>query len=227
MSGIMWYLAGLITLLAFADITRSFINPETNNFQVLGVFFVVVLAISTMKSDKVLYTVEILLVFSVPFILFLLGKSFFNKYLSYDSILIVASHVTEPVGWTTISAATYTYTGYINMLIFNKYITKKPKLLWVVALLGVGNLCTSFFIPIGFLGADGSTDFPFPWVATADSMRMELAFVERVLYVFLLLYAILAYTSMFIHWHVGIEMFKGAFYRPNPSKLRNRIIAGA
>jgi hypothetical protein len=37
---------------------------------------------------------------------------------------------------------------------------------------------------------------------------MEMAFVERVVFVFLLMYLTISLTSALIHWHVALEWFK-------------------
>ena len=44
-----------------------------------------------------------------------------------------------------------------------------------------------FFVPIGFHGTVGVEDYVYLWSMTADSMMTEYGFINRVLFVFLLL----------------------------------------
>lgn len=48
-----------------------------------------------------------------------------------------------------------------------------------------------------------------PWVSTADGVRMKYAFIERVVYIFLLIYLGISYLFALITWHVGSEMLSG------------------
>ena len=74
-------------------------------------------------------------------------------------------------------------------------------------MLALFNLGTTFLLPIGFHGTVGVGNFTYPWVSTADSMRMEFGFVERVIFIFLPLYAFIALSQVIVVWHVGMHFF--------------------
>lgn len=103
---------------------------------------------------------------------------------------------------------TYIFSGYLNMVFFNKVFQKpvETKRIWMFGLLGLGILLTSFYIPIGFHGADGVGDYTYPWVSTADSMRIELGIVERVMYIFIVLYTGISAISIGVHWHAANQL---------------------
>jgi hypothetical protein len=111
------------------------------------------------------------------------------------------------------------FTGYINLVIFNRLTGSYGaiKLKWGIPLLGTLVLLTTFFIPIGIHGTIAVNDYIYIWPSTADSLRMEFGFIERVLFVFLLLYLNFSLVFICVTWHVGAELLKGIFTRrPGP-----------
>ncbi|MCK8487031.1 hypothetical protein M0651_07605 [Paenibacillus sp. MBLB2552] len=99
------------------------------------------------------------------------------------------------------------------MAVFNRYFGKKDKIpgLWLIPILGSAVMFSTFFIPIGFHGTEGVESFIYVWISTADSMRMEFGFVERVIYIILLVYLSLSLLFITVTWHVGAELLKDAF----------------
>ncbi|MFC0210914.1 GerAB/ArcD/ProY family transporter [Paenibacillus chartarius] len=209
---VIWYTAGMITLLAYSDFTRKFLNPEISSFLVTSIYFLVVGFVATQSSTKILHVLEILLILGVPLTSFILFKAFINKDMNWDSVFAVAAYIRKIPNYESVAAATYVFTGYVNMAVFNRYIPNfKVKWLWVHSVVGLTILFTTLFIPIGFLGADGVSEYTFAWITTADSMRIELGVMERVLFIFLFLYGVIAFASMIIHMHVSFVMLKLMF----------------
>lgn len=228
---VIWYLAGALSLLFIASIFIKYVNPESSTMYGIVLLVALTVVVMQIESVKLLYLLEIFFLINLPLILIIFLKSFLNRSFVWDSVLLVATYVTEPPDIKSLAAATYVFSGYANMIIFNRVFPGplSARGFWMLGFTGFGVLLTTFFIPIGLLGADGVGDFIFPWITTSDSMRIELGFIERVMYIFLMLYAGISLLSISIHWHVAFELLKSAvparLFRPPNGKWRDRAIA--
>ncbi|MCM3160116.1 GerAB/ArcD/ProY family transporter [Metabacillus litoralis] len=210
--GVLWYVAGLVTLVAFTNISKQYINPDMDELLIMLAFLIVIVFGATLPSKKVLYATEIILLLNLPFIAFIIFKSYFNHDLMWDSVRIAVTHFQKIPSFESISTATFVYTGYTNLVIFNRlYKDVRVKYLWAIAILGFFTLITTFIIPIGLNGFDGAESFTFPWIATTEAIRIELGFIERISFLFLGLYINVSLASVILHWHVGLELLKAAF----------------
>ncbi|QDP41768.1 GerAB/ArcD/ProY family transporter [Radiobacillus deserti] len=217
----LWFTAGMVTLLAFTNVTVRFLNPEMPSISMHLIFLgFIVFMLYTLKTEKILHTLEIILVLNVPFLLLILYQAYVNSYLSVNSILEAGTQLWEVPSLKAIAASSFVFSGYANLVVFNRAfdIPFKVKHLWYVPLVCAFALCTSFFIPIGMWGMDGVTDLTFPWIATADTFRIEYGPIERVISLFILTYISLSLISVIIHWHVAYEILK------NLLKIRDRKI---
>ncbi len=117
--------------------------------------------------------------------------------------------------YSSISAATYLFIGYINLVIFNRVIdtTKTLRYFWVIPTLGTIILLNSFFIPIGFFGLETVGNFVFPWISTTDFLYMKYGFLERVIFLLLIVYLALTLLFAIVTSHIGLQLFKGTFPR--------------
>lgn len=220
-----WFTAGLITLVGFIDILDRFINPEMPKIALLVIYLAAIFLIIQLPTDRVMYFLEIVLFLNTPLIAFIIFKAFTNDYLSWDSMLEVGTHIFERPSLKSIAAATYCFSGYTNLIIFNRLIKGRLKI-WnflAVFLLGIFNLFTTFFIPIGFHGSDGAQEFQYPWISTADSLRLVYSPIERVIFLFLMFYMSITLISISVHWHVSFELIKGTF-KEKISKKKNLLI---
>lgn len=208
----MWFLAGANTLLGFNNIVNRYMNPEISEIHMVTVFsLMIIMALVKLSTVKVLYVVEMIVILNIPISILVLTLSYTNNYISWHSVLEVSSYISKWPDWSSLSAATYVFSGYANMIVFNRVFDKRVnvKWLWPLLLLGLFQLTTIFFMPIGFHGVDGVGDLKFPWITTVDSLRMELAPIERVTTIFLISYVSLAIVSVIVHWHVAFELLKG------------------
>ncbi|WP_066370909.1 GerAB/ArcD/ProY family transporter [Neobacillus fumarioli] len=223
---VFWYVAGAMTLVGFIDILERFINPEAPKWMILMIYLVVLCITIELPTLRVMYLLEIILFMNSPFIFFMIYKAFTDDYMSWDSILEACTHVFEWPSLTTIATASFVFCGYTNLIIFNRLFKEKLKF-WnfaAVILLGVFNLFTSYFIPIGINGIDGSHAFLYPWIATADSLRLVYSPIERAIFLFLMLYISITLMSVVVHWHVGYELISGM--NEKKSTLKKWIIVG-
>ncbi len=210
---LIFFISSWLILVVFIDITKRFVNPDLSPF-VIGIIFLSVICFGALlKSEKTLYALEIILLFCIPFIGAIFLKSTINQHISWDAIKIVFRHGFELPKLETIGATTYSFLGFYYYSIYNKVIDLKKKkipilLVFIVAAVGIVNLLTSLLVPIGYHGFDGIEEYVYPWFSTADAIRMELGFIERVLFIFLLLYVGVSIISATISSHVGIETIR-------------------
>lgn len=209
-SGI-WYSAGLLTLLGFTDIVNRYINPDLPKIYLAMLFAVVISFISQLSSERVMYLMELIIAINVPIVLFIVLKAFTSDYFSWDSVLEVGTHLFVRPSFKALAAATYTFSGYLNAIIINRLFKGKVKGVnfFIILLLTIFNLFTTFLIPFGFHGADGARDYLYPWISTADCLRVPYGPSERVIFLFLMLYISITIISAAIHWHVAFELLKG------------------
>lgn len=202
--------AGMITMLSIADTSIRYINPDTPFPIGVFMFLIVVCMAASHRTKQVLFLIEMILLLDVPLILFIIVKAYWNNSYNWDAVGAVAMSFNHPPTWTSLSAATYIFSAYTNQIVFNKSFKQpvSPRWVWFFGPIGIGVLLSSFTIPIAFQGADGVSDYIYPWLITADSMRVELGFIERVLPIFLLLYASISLGSIFIHWHVALDLVR-------------------
>ncbi len=208
--GFMWFVAGSLTLLVFVKITARFISPDTDTIYVLFFYLILVVFGALLKSMRLLYAVEFIMLMCVPLIIIILIKAYTNQSISWDSIRIVATHYNDMPSVTAISAAFYAYLGFSNIVVFNKNINTKVRKrdLLLIGTFGVGSLITTAIVPIGLQGIDWVDQLLYPWITTSDSLRIEFAFIERVIYIFVLLYIAFSTLSITVHWHVSINLVK-------------------
>jgi spore germination protein KB len=222
---IFWYSAGLLTLLGFIDILHRFINPELSKVWLFVLFFSVICFVIQLPTHKVMYLLEIILIINVPFIGFIFLKAISSDYLSWNSIFEVGTHLFSAPKLIPIAVATYAFSGYTNIIVFNRLFKEKIKNInfLFVLILSILNLITTFFIPIGIHGADGVNEYIYPWMMTSDSLRIIYGPIERALFIFLMLYISITLLSVSVHWHVALELIKGS-YAQNPSKKKNWFV---
>ncbi|MFP7296491.1 GerAB/ArcD/ProY family transporter [Neobacillus niacini] len=222
---IFWFTAGLITLLGYIDILHRFINPDLPKIFLMVVFLAAICFVIQLPTQKVVYLLEIVLILNGPLIIFIFFKAITSDYLNWDSIFEVGTHLFTLPKLTPIVVASYVFSGYTNIIIFNRLFKKKIKSInfAVILVVSILNLVTSFLIPIGFHGADGAQEYMYPWIMTADSIRLVYSPIERALFIFLMLYISITLLSVTVHWHVAFELIKGCYIK-NTSKQKNWLV---
>lgn len=222
---LMWFSAGAISLLAFNNVTIRFVNPDISGINMIMIFSIFIIFLVRMNSESLLYTMEIVLLVNFPLVLLIMYQTFTHDYISWDSIKELGTHYKEWPSWSTLAAASFVFSGYTNLIIFNRVFKEKIRLrrLWFIPILGFFNLFTTFCIPIGFWGVDGVGDLTFPWVSTADALRIEYGPVERVVTLFIFLYVGVSMLSVAVHWHVAFEIIKSMINIKQSAKKKNQV----
>lgn len=206
----LWCTAGLITLLSFVDITLRFISPDTGPYMVVLGFLVVVCFCARMDSLSLLYGLEVILGISVPLILYTIVKAVANPDFSWDAVFQIMTYSLHAPDIKSIAAATFSFSGYINMAVFNRVLPKlKVRHRWFLGLQGLAVLLLTFYVPIGYFGTVAVEKHVYTWFSTSDSIRIDTFLIERMLFIFYFSYLTLSLVSVIIHWHVGKELLMG------------------
>ncbi|MDN3015987.1 GerAB/ArcD/ProY family transporter [Paenibacillus sp. BSR1-1] len=221
--GIMWMASGTFALVSYSYVVKLYLNPEMNLLLILGFLLFIIIFGASKKTDSILYLTEIIIVIAAPMVAFILFKAITSKFFYFDHIKRMGHFIWQIPSYSSISAATYIFIGYINLAIVNRFIDSRKliKVLWTLPIIGIFVLCSTFFIPMGFLGVNGVNDVVFPWIFITDSLRMEFGFIERVLYLTLCLYLLLVLLFGIITWHIGLKLLEGVFIGKNTSAKTN------
>ncbi|RXZ84642.1 hypothetical protein EBB07_01080 [Paenibacillaceae bacterium] len=228
----MWLSGASIALVGFSVLINRFINPDTNSIYILALLVAICIYSSSRSTLSIMFIIEMGLICNVPLILFLLSKSVFSPNVNWDAIRTIANYGMEMPDLQSVSAATYIFTGYVTISLFNRAFPAnfRYKYRWTIPVFGLLVLLLSFFIPIGFHGTESVDNYLYVWSITADSMMMRYGFIERVMFVFLILYLNLTLLFVTTAWHHAMEFIKSCSrnYEPrvDPDKtpMRNWVI---
>ncbi len=210
---ILFFGTGYLILNAFIEVSKRFINPDMPNFVTALLFTSFVIAGAAMKSDRLLYFIEIILFFNIPLLLFVLILAYINPFLSWDSIRTLLPQASFQLSWESVGASCYTLLGFFYLATFNKFFSGQGSYLnWyrmiLIGLFGISVLLTSIFIPVGVAGIDGVSSYVYPWISTTDSLQMEYGIIERVLFIFLFFHICISLIGATVSWHVSLDIFK-------------------
>ncbi|OXM15311.1 GerAB/ArcD/ProY family transporter [Paenibacillus herberti] len=206
----MFFFASSFALIAFTILLNRVLTPDLPVWNLMLILGVLCIYGSTRSSMTLLFMMEITILLLTPLVLFVLFKGFRSPDVAWNAIYAVARYVNVPPTLSSIAAGTFIFTGYTNMAIFNRLNPPNFRLKgrWLIPLFGSGILLTTFFLPIGYHGTMAVDRYTYVWAQTADSMTMSFGFIERVLFLFLLVYLglTLLYTS--VGWHQSIEFLR-------------------
>lgn len=226
--GVMWLAAGAFVLISFTYVTVLYLTTELNMGYVLAFFLVIVIFGANSQTKSILSVIEIMVLVATPVVFFIVYKAMASKYFYFVHVKRILHYFWQMPDYSSLSAATYFFIGYINLAILNRYIdTKKViKSLWTLPLIGFVVISFTFAVPIGFLGVNGVNDVVFPWIFITDSLRMGYGFIERVLYLMLYIFLMLSLLFGILTWHVGLKLFEGMFFKYNLKPAKKRKLNG-
>ncbi|CAH1222580.1 hypothetical protein PAECIP111893_04867 [Paenibacillus plantiphilus] len=221
----MWYVASAIAIIAYAVLINRFFNPDTSAIIVLGLLTLVCIYGATRSTLSVMFMMEMGLIINTPLILFILMKSVRSENISWDAIRTIANYWNQMPQLTPIAAASYIFTGYINFSIYNRLTPPnfRLKFRWMIPVFCTVIMLISFFVPIGFHGTETVVHYIYLWSVTSDSLIMNYGFIERVIFVFLILYLNLTLIYTTSGWHQAIEMIKSCFPSNKPDVDQREI----
>lgn len=213
-----WLTAASLSLYTYAVLINRFFNPDTSPLIVLIFMTIVCMYGATRSLLTVVFVLEIGLIVSTPFLVFILFKAIHNPLLEWDAIRTVAQYWKQMPHVKPFAAATYVFTGYINFYMMNRLLSPNFRLRfrWLIPVVCSAALLISFFVPIGVHGTDGASNYLYVWSVTSDTLIMSYGFIERVIFVFLIFYLLLTLIFASIAWHLAMEMLKSCMPKAKP-----------
>ena len=209
---LIWFAVGLNGLISNTYLMKRFLTPDIPFFWITVLLLAFVSFGVLMSTKSLLYTVEIILLINLPLLVLVIVQLYLNENIKWEFIGKAWMHLYHQPSYSSFSASFFSFIGLINLAIFNREFKTKqthtPFQILVVGVLGVGALLTTYFTPIGYNGFDNINHISYPWVLTVDSIRIGLAFLERVMYIFLIFYFSIAFLFIVTTWHVGLEFLK-------------------
>ena len=208
------YISGLQTLITYIDILLRFLTPEMSVYLVIAMFIPVITFGVIMQSRNILFTLELVFILLFPVAAYYVMKLYFAEQVSWDHVRLAMTFIDNPPDYTVFSTTTFLFVGAFDIIILNSLLKKKMtfgiKQALIVFALGVFAIFTTYFIPIGVLGFDEVESILYPWILTSDSIRMKFGVIERVIFIFLLLFLAIAFLNITIHWHVACKLLESA-----------------
>lgn len=208
-----WLLAGIIVIYSFGETARMFFYPDMHPLLNILLLSSAAAWASSRSTRTVQFVHEIVIILISPLILLFLVKAVFNENMNWDAIRYVSGYISKPPTFVSVAASTFLFSGYMNLVIFNRLHVKEMRLgyRWFVPLFGTLFLAITFFVPIGFHGTVGVQDYVYLWSMTADSMALNYGFINRVLFVFLLLFTGISLLFVMNTWHTAILFIRYIF----------------
>lgn len=143
------------------------------------------------------------------------------KFMNIQGVVLHSNRLPK---LSTIWTAAFFFSGVSHLTAFNpnfnKISWKKTFLIYIFV--GIPVALLSIYVPVGIWGPVAIQNIQFPWIATADTLQVDLFFIERVLFLLLPLFFLLSATQLLNYGHVGYSMFKELF----PKKIHHAIFLG-
>ncbi|MCM3632485.1 GerAB/ArcD/ProY family transporter [Paenibacillus camelliae] len=207
-----WFIFGLKTLLNYSFLLKRFLLPHLQINWIIALLLLFITYSFFMKTKKLLYTLEIVLFINIPLMIYIIGILYVNTGLDWDYVKKSMMYVYHAPNLLAFSASFLIFIGASNLIIVNREFKNKQKLttfqILLLCVLGAWILFTNYFIPIGYNGFERIQYINFPWILGTDSLKVALAFLERIMFVFLFLHISVTFVNIIIFWHVSLELLK-------------------
>jgi hypothetical protein len=210
-----WMPSGIIVIYSFGETARMFFYPDMHPLVNLLLLTSAAVWASSRSTRTVQFIQEIVVILTAPLLILFLAKAIFDKSMDWDAIRYVAGYIRTAPSFVAFTASTFLFSGYMSLLLFNRMHEQgcKFRFRWVIPIFGTLFLAVTFFVPIGFHGTVGVEDYVFLWSMTADSMALEYGFINRVLFVFLLMFTAISLLYVMNTWHTAIQFVRYALHR--------------
>ena len=211
--GLMSFSAGCLIIVAFTALLRKYLMPDRMSVMyTLSLFLILVIYASSKRFKSILYASEIVLILSIPIIFIIFFVVIKDENLEWLSVQTMSNYSFHPPSFIAISAATYVFSGFFTISIYNReYPADKIKYLWTVPLAGFILLIFTFIVPIGYFGTVGVGQIVFAWVSAIDSVRFHYGFMERTIFIYLLMYVNVTFVLVITSWHIAKEILVPVF----------------
>jgi hypothetical protein len=212
--------AGMLSVRGYGEVIKRFALPDTPYYMIFAAVSIVPLLGVLRSMIALVSVVQLVFVLSVPLIVMLLFKALFAE-MRWDYVLAMIPYTAVSPDLESLAAASFYYSGYTYLAMLNPRMEKRPRIrgILICYLLGIPMSLLSYIIPLGILGPDAVGTVRLTWFVTADALRLDLFVIERVLFLFLLLFigiaTLLASTQL---WQAGemlrelLPEFRGKIY---------------
>lgn len=133
-----------------------------------------------------------------------------SRNVNLDYIIGVFSHSKLQPDLIGIAVAGFFFSGINHLSIFNPVLSKLSwkKTCLLFASIGVITALSTILIPVGIWGPLAVQNIQLVWVTTSDTLSVELFFIERVLYILIPLFFMLASCQTLNYGFVGYTLIK-------------------
>lgn len=221
--------SSLLVVGGYAIIVSRYLNPDGNLGAVIALVLIAVGYAATRNLLSVAYILEFMVVVAIPLILFIVFKTLMNPLFTFDSVRAVANHYSHMPNLLTVAAAAFMFSGFGNLSLF---IEKKDRPLkfrycWPAPILMLLLLISTILIPIGILGSETAAEYYFVWTVASDATQMPFGFIERLMFLFIIVLLIIAVTYTVIVLNQVINICKRTIMsmRKNNSKEQSKYMA--
>lgn len=206
-------MSSTLVIASYAIVITRFLNPEGNPYVILTILMLVCAFGATRSTVTVNFVLEIVVILCIPAIAFIMYKTINNPFLKWDAVQIVLNHYNRMPSLLAFASATFVFTGFLNLGLFNRILPPnfRFKYRWTFPLIAFVVQFITFFVPIGIHGTEGVANYVYVWSATADSARMIFGFIERMLFIFLIVLINLSLAFTMVGWHMVIEYIRTLF----------------
>jgi hypothetical protein len=220
--GSAFLLSGAVQISYTVYIASTYVMTGSTEWTLVLLFAIPICWIASIETVSFLYALDILLLLNYPIYLFLLGKLGLDLSHSIDSIIEIgtqAMHLPSPV---TIAASAFNLSGFGFLMVFQSLAPEggKVKYIWTFAVLQMITQTIVFILPTSFFGTEASGYFLDPIMAVADSSHLPYFFIERAIYIMLLVHASVGFIYAAMSWHVSRRMLT-AWRNTSPSVQKN------
>lgn len=111
--GLTWFAAGASVLISISFVIKGFINPTMDIHVLLLCFLFAGCWAALRAAMAILYNLELWLLLTTPFILFIWIKAIQNDTFSWDAVLTMSDYLLNAPSWDLIAVGSFLFTGYI------------------------------------------------------------------------------------------------------------------
>lgn len=190
------YAMGFFLFRGVIEIARKYLLPASPFWIIGGLLVIIPLCASLNKRETFLYLLSfftIIIIFCTVIYVLISSKNF-ELYWLEGTIRHEIVNAKVPT-IRLISVATYYFAGFDNLAYFNPKFRKYDivKIITIIGIFGFISAFITVFVPTLILGSSLVKNVEHPWITTADTIGVDMFFIERGMFIVIplfLLYAV-------------------------------------
>ena len=193
---------------ALLELVIRFLLPNTNIITV-SLLILLVVYIDLFNNNRT-YLNFIGYVSLIIILLSMLQVSLSLRNIKFYNLMGTVIHSNKVPSLPSIGAASFYFSGVSHLAALNtefpKLSAKKTCLIFLV--IGIPAALLSIYIPVGIWGPVAVQNVQFTWSATADTLQINLFFIERGIFILFPLFFLMASSQILNYWHTALALFK-------------------